>query len=61
MKKVCTVAAHESRNVELKIGLDLGGRSSWYCVLDQRIGENSMGGGPPFRPMLAKGGAVRVH
>ncbi len=39
MKKVSTVAAHESRNLsqlQLTIGLDLGDRSSWYCVLDQR-------------------------
>ena len=39
MKKVSTVAANESRNVfqpKLTIGLDLGDRSSWYCVLDER-------------------------
>ena len=37
MKKVSTVAAKQSRNFsppKLTIGLDLGDRSSWYCVLD---------------------------
>jgi hypothetical protein len=37
MKKVSTAAAPERRKVEgqrLTIGLDLGDRSSWYCVLD---------------------------
>ena len=38
MKKVSTVAAMQSRNFsqpKLTIGLDLGDRSSWYCVLDE--------------------------
>src|SRR5882724_5887663 len=38
MKKVRTVAAKQSRNCsqqKLTIGLDLGDRSSWYCVLDE--------------------------
>ena len=38
MKKVSTEAAKQSRNVsqsKLTIGLDLGDRSSWYCVLDE--------------------------
>ena len=37
MKKVSTVAAKQSKNFfeqKLTIGLDLGDRSSWYCVLD---------------------------
>src|ERR1700719_2082272 len=37
MKKISTVAAKQSRNFsqpKLTIGLDLGDRSSWYCVLD---------------------------
>jgi hypothetical protein len=37
-KKVSTVAVQESRNFsqpKLTIGLDLGDRSSWYCVLDE--------------------------
>jgi len=39
MKKVSTVVANESRDFsqpKLTIGLDLGDRSSWYCVLDER-------------------------
>jgi len=38
MKKVSTVAAKASRKIsqqKLTIGLDLGDRSSWYCVLDE--------------------------
>ena len=38
MKKVSTTAAKQSRNFsqpKLTIGLDLGDRSSWYCVLDE--------------------------
>jgi transposase len=38
MKKISTVAAQPSRNLsqaQLTIGLDLGDRSSWYCVLDE--------------------------
>jgi hypothetical protein len=38
MKKVSTVAAAQSRNIspqQLTIGLDLGDRNSWYCVVDE--------------------------
>ena len=38
MKKVSTVATKRSRNVSpptLTIGLDLGDRNSWYCVLGE--------------------------
>jgi predicted NBD/HSP70 family sugar kinase len=38
MKKVNTVVAKQGRNFsqqKLTIGLDLGDRSSWYCVLDE--------------------------
>ena len=38
MKKVSTRAAAQSRNIcqpQLTIGLDLGDRNSWYCVLDE--------------------------
>ena len=38
MKKISTAAAKQSRNFRnpsLTIGLDLGDRSSWYCVLDE--------------------------
>jgi transposase len=39
MKEISTAAAKQSRNFsqqKLTIGLDLGDRSSWYCVLDER-------------------------
>jgi transposase len=38
MKKVSTVAAKQSRKTaeqKLTVGLDVGDRSSWYCVLDE--------------------------
>jgi len=38
MKKVSTVAAKPSKKIsrqKLTIGLDLGDRNSWYCVLDE--------------------------
>jgi transposase len=38
MKKVSTVAAKASSKIlrqKLTVGLDLGDRSSWYCVLDE--------------------------
>jgi transposase len=38
MKKVSTVAVKQGRNISrqtLTIGLDLGDRNSWYCVLDE--------------------------
>ena len=38
MKKVSTVAATPSKKIsqqKLTVGLDLGDRSSWYCVLDE--------------------------
>src|SRR5271167_3430963 len=41
MKKISTVAAKLSQNFsdqKLTIGLDLGDRSSWYCVVDE-VGE----------------------
>src|SRR6202162_4384821 len=41
MKKISTVAAKQMRNFsqhKLTIGLDLGDRSSWYCLLDE-VGE----------------------
>ena len=37
MKKISTRAAKQSRNIsqpQLTIGLDLGDRNSWYCVMD---------------------------
>ena len=41
MKKVSTAAAKQSRKIsqqKLTVGLDLGDRSSWYCLLDE-VGE----------------------
>jgi hypothetical protein len=38
MKKVSTAATMQSRNIlqqKLTIGLDLGDRNSWYCVVDE--------------------------
>ncbi len=38
MKKISTVATKQSRKISeqrLTVGLDLGDRSSWYCVLDE--------------------------
>src|SRR5579871_6915847 len=38
MEKVSTTTAKQSRNISrqtLTIGLDLGDRNSWYCVLDE--------------------------
>ena len=38
MKKISTVGTKQSKNFreqKLTIGLDLGDRSSWYCVLDE--------------------------
>ena len=38
MKKISTAAGHKIRKIEgrrLTVGLDLGDRSSWYCVLDE--------------------------
>ena len=38
MKKVSTVRAAQSRNIpqqKLTIGLDLGDRNSWYCVVEE--------------------------
>jgi transposase len=38
MKKVSTAAVKQSRKIsqqKLTIGLDLGDRNSWYCVLDE--------------------------
>ncbi len=38
MKKVSTVGAKPSKKIsqqKLTVGLDLGDRNSWYCVLDE--------------------------
>ncbi len=51
MKKSSTVAAAINKNFKRKltIGLDLGDRSSWYCVLDEAgevIREQKLGTTP---------------
>ncbi len=51
MKKSSTVAAAINKNFErrLTIGLDLGDRSSWYCVLNEAgevVGEKKLGTTP---------------
>ena len=48
MKKSSTAKAASNKNIERKltIGLDLGDRSSWYCVLDEAgevVGEKKLG------------------
>jgi transposase len=62
MKKVSTAVRKQSRNIcqpTLTIGLDLGDRNSWYCVLDetgeiqleQRVHTNAKALGEIFRGM----------
>jgi hypothetical protein len=55
MKKVSTVAAKQSGNFsqpKLTMGLDLGDRWSWYCVLDEAgtiVLEQKLGTTPKAR------------
>ena len=62
MKKISTVAAKQSRKIteqKLTVGLDLGDRSSWYCVLDEAgaiVLERKLGTTPK-----AMQGSVRRH
>jgi len=51
MKKTSTAAKQSNKNLQgrLTIGLDLGDRWSWYCVLDEAgevIGEQKVGTTP---------------
>ena len=51
MKKSSTVTAPSKQNFDQKltIGLDLGDRSSWYCVLDEAgevLHEQKLGATP---------------
>src|SRR6516162_9822379 len=51
MKKTSTAATASDKNLhrKLTIGLDLGDRSSWYCMLDEAgevIGEQKLGTTP---------------
>jgi hypothetical protein len=77
MKKVSTVAGKQSQNVrqpKLTVGLDLGDRYSWYCVLgeqgevllEQRLGTTPkalrevFGGMPRSRITAAVAGGDRI-
>src|SRR6266481_6418551 len=77
MKKVSTTAAKQIRNFsqqKLTIGLDLGDRSSWYCVLDeagevlleQRLGttpkamQEGFGGMPLLSDCVGNGDALAL-
>jgi transposase len=61
MKKISTVVAKQSRNFSqqtLTIGLDLGDRSSWYCVLDETgsvLLEQRLGTTPKAMPEVFGG------
>ena len=51
MKKTSTAATESNKKLhgKLTIGLDLGDRWSWYCVLDEAgevIGEQKLGTSP---------------
>jgi len=72
MKKISTVVAKQSKNFreqKLTIGLDLGDRWSWYCVLDeagevlleQKLGTTPKGGWPRLsRPFYSQGCPVQA-
>ncbi len=60
MKKISTRAVAVTKNFrsdKLTIGLDLGDRNSWYCMLDeagqvlleQKLSTTAKAGGPAFR------------
>jgi transposase len=62
MKKVSTAVTMQSRNIsqqKLTVGLDLGDRNSWYCVVDeaghiqveQRVGTHTKALGEVFGAM----------
>ncbi len=76
MKKISTTATEQSRNFpgqKLTIGLDLGDRSSYYCVLEesgrivleQRVSTTAkalrevFGGMPRSRIALERPGCIR--
>src|SRR6201981_2022232 len=64
MTKSITVAERQTRDFAEKkytVGLDLGGRWSWYCVLDER-GEGGLEHHGSTRPRaLREGFGVRPH
>ena len=62
MKKISTAGVKQTQNFseqKLTIGLDLGDRSSWYCVLDeagevlleQRLGTTRQASGEAYEPL----------
>ena len=64
MKKISTVATKQIRNFsqpKLTIGLDLGDRSSWYCLLDE-VGEvlleQKLSTTPTWMPIIVEETAV---
>ena len=60
MKKVSTGAATQSRNIsqqKLTIGLDLGDRNSWYCVLDEAARYNWSSASARMRKRCGKSSA----
>ena len=62
MKKISTAAVKQSRNIseqKLTIGLDLGDRSSWYCVLDE--GGRNCAGAEAGHDSESDEGSVRRH
>src|SRR4029077_2670034 len=71
MKKVSTVAAKPGKKIsqqKLTVGLDLGDRNSWYCVLDesgqlqleQRVRTND-GSTPQWLRALATEGVPSIN
>src|SRR3954464_1985180 len=71
MKKVSTVAARQGRNIsqqKLTIGLDLGDRNSWYCVvneagqiqLEQRVRTNEKALREVFGGMPRAAGSLEI-
>jgi hypothetical protein len=67
MKKVSTVAAKQSKKIseqKLTVGLDLGDRSSWYCVLDESgavVLEQQMSTPPKGDGRSVRGNARQPH
>ena len=63
MKKVSTAATKQSRNIsqqQLTIGLDLGDRNSWYCVLDETGRSLSYWQSLPGEPVVRERETVRL-
>ncbi len=61
MKKVSTVAVKQSRNIsqeKLTIGLDLGDRNSWYCVLEKHRSAQAQA---DLMMVRARAGLVRAR